>query len=343
QAGGLRLLLVALVGGGVLFLVRAGRLVTAGAAAALVVVTIADHWTVLRHYSAWFPRASEVYALDQLGSTMKQHPMPFREFDPSPREIGVYQGSWLMAERIPTVFGYHGNEIRYFDELWGTKNIWEHQLSPSLWDLYAVDYMTMQVDAEGQIPGYTKVAGPVSFPSFTGRKAPAGFLYRRDTPAQWLRVVGQAMRVAEDQIIPTVTDPAFPTDLVALYPDSSSIEGAVPAGPVTDTTALVARMVQWQEGDMTIAIEGSEAATRYLLVAENWHPGWQATIDGQAVPTYRANHAMLSVALPSGAREVRLHFVTPGYAAGKGITAISTLLALGLVGFGRVRRRGADG
>src|SRR5690606_6283871 len=185
--------------------------------------------------------------------------------------------------------------------------------------------------------------GPVSFPSFTGRKAPAGFLYQRNTPAQWVRVVSQAMKVAEDQIIPTVVDRAFPAGVVALYPDTTSIAGAIPAAPVTDTTGLTARIVEWQEGDMTIAIEGDEGATRYLLVAENWHPGWQASIDGQPATTHRANHAMLSVALPPGAREVQLHFETPGYSAGKGITAVSALLALGLVGYGRVRRRDTDG
>jgi hypothetical protein len=52
---------------------------------------------------------------------------------------------------------------------------------------------------------------------------------------------------------------------------------------------------------------------------------------------------MLSVAVPPGAREVTFTFVTPGYATGKGITAISTLLALGIVAFGTWRRRGVDG
>ena len=93
---------------------------------------------------------------------------------------------------------------------------------------------------------------------------------------------------------------------------------------------------------MTVAISGSEDRTRYLLVAENWHPGWQATVDGRAVTTHRANHAMLSVALPPGAREVQLKFVTPGYATGKGITALSTVLALGIIGFGTMRGRKTD-
>jgi hypothetical protein len=289
-----------------------------------------------------------VYALDQLGTTMKQHPAPFRNFDPRSDQIaefnlGVYQGSWLMAEKIPTVLGYHGNEVRFFDELWGTKNIWQHQLSPTLWDLYAVEFMTLQIDAGTQIPGYSKALGPVSFPSFEGRRAPAGFLFQRDTAAQWVRVVPLAMKVPEDRIVPTVVDASFPTNMVALYPDTTSIAGATEPGGVADSTSLRASLTAWEEGAMTVAISGSEDRTRYLLVAENWHPGWQATIDGQPATTHRANHAMLSVALPPGAREVKLTFVTPGYAAGKGITALSTVLALGIIGFGTMRGRKHDG
>ena len=208
---------------------------------------------------------------------------------------------------------------------------------------HAVQFMTLQLDAGTQIPGYSKALGPVSLPSFEGRRAPAGFLFQRDTPAQWVRVVPLAMKVPEDRIIPTVVDASFPPNMIALFPDSTTIPGATEPGGVADSTSLTASLTSWEEGAMTVAISGSEDRTRYLLVAENWHPGWQATIDGQPATTHRANHAMLSVALPPGAREVKLTFVTPGYGAGKGITAISTVLALGIIGFGTLRGRKTDG
>ncbi len=348
RGGGFRVLIIALVGGGAILLLQ--RRVVTGALAALVaiVAVTADQWSVLRRYSQWVAPATEMYALDAMGQAMKAHPMPFRNFDgrsdtgEPALNLGVYQGSWLMAERIPTAFGYHGNEIRFYDELWGTKNVWENQLSPSLWDLYAIEYLTLRVDVADQIPGYTQVMGPVSFPRLDGRRATSGYLLQRDTPAQWVRVVPMAMRVPADQIIATVVDPAFPTDLVALYPDTSSIPDATMPGETPDSTTLTATLREWQAGSMTIAIEGSDARTRYLLVAENWHPGWQATVDGAPAATHRANHAMLSVALPPGAREVQLDFVTPGYATGKGITALATLAALGIIGAGRWRRRSND-
>jgi hypothetical protein len=348
RGGGLRLLVIALLGGGVLMLIHR-RAVTGALAAVLAIVAVtADQWSVLRRYSQWVDPAREMYALDAMGQTMKAHPMPFRNFDGRSDtgepafNLGVYQGSWLMAERIPTSFGYHGNEIRFYDELWGTKNIWQHQLSSSLWDLYAIEFITLRVDVGDQIPGYRQVMGPVSFPRLDGRKAAAGYLLQRETPARWVRIVPVAMKVAEERIIPTVIDPNFPTDQVVLYPDTTSIADATQPGGVADTTALTATLESWLEGEMRISISGSDERTRYLLVAENWHPGWQAMIDGVPTSTHRANHALLSVALPPGARQVELKFVTPGYSTGKGITAVSTLAALGLIGYGRLRRRSED-
>jgi hypothetical protein len=348
RGGGLRLLVIALLGGGVLMLIHR-RAVTGALAAVLAIVAVtADQWSVLRRYSQWVDPAREMYALDAMGQTMKAHPMPFRNFDGRSDtgepafNLGVYQGSWLMAERIPTSFGYHGNEIRFYDELWGTKNIWQHQLSSSLWDLYAIEFITLRVDVGDQIPGYRQVMGPVSFPRLDGRKAAAGYLLQRETPARWVRIVPVAMKVAEERIIPTVIDPNFPTDQVVLYPDTTSIADATQPGGIADTTALTATLESWLEGEMRISISGSDERTRYLLVAENWHPGWQATIDGVPTSTHRANHALLSVAIPPGAREVELRFVTPGYSTGKGITAVSTLAALGLIGYGRLRRRSED-
>src|SRR5438874_10005691 len=35
---------------------------------------------------------------------------------------------------IPDLFGYHGNELRYYDELWGGKNEWRNLGVLPLWD-----------------------------------------------------------------------------------------------------------------------------------------------------------------------------------------------------------------
>ncbi len=338
RLGSIRLLVVTLLGGAGLVAIQRRMLGGGLAAAALIVTVGGDNWSILRNYVPWVAPAAETYAPDELISAMSQQQMPIRNYDGRSDVIpeynfGVYQGSWLMAERIPTVFGYHGNEVRFFDELWGTKNIWQYQTSPSLWDLYAVNYITVGGEA-GDLAEFTKAAGPVSFPSLTGRRAMGGFLYTRNEPAPWVRVVPAAVKVPEAQIIPTVVDPRFPTRQVVLYPDTATVAGASGTDAIPESTPVTATLSAWQAGEMTVALTGSDTRPTYLLVAENWAPGWEAMVDGTPAVTHRANHALLSVVVPAGAREIHLRYVTPGYATGKIITLISLLGALALIGVG---------
>jgi hypothetical protein len=45
-----------------------------------------------------------------------------------------------MAAGIPTLFGYHGNEIQFFDQLFGGKNDWRNQVNPNLTRMYGVRF-----------------------------------------------------------------------------------------------------------------------------------------------------------------------------------------------------------
>lgn len=344
RLGAIRLLAVVLIGGGVMVAIRRGILAGAGAGLALVVVVAADNWSILKHFATWLPGAEVTYASDEIIDTMRRTELPFRAYDPAgdAAGAGVYQGSVLMAHQVPTLFGYHGMESKWFDELLGAKGEWRNQFSPSLWDLYGVQFVTVNQEIEG-LPGFTRQLGPVSFPTMVGRPAGAGYLWARDTAATWVRVVPGAVKVPEDRIVATVADPGYPVDAVVLYPDTASIAGASSSVSIPDPTPVTARLTHWEPGAMTVALEGSDTRITYLLVAENWYPDWKATVDGAVVPTHRGNFAMLSVALPPGAREVRLRFDMDAYRQGRLITVVSLLGALGFVGAGWMRSRRRDG
>lgn len=65
-----------------------------------------------------------------------------------------------------------------------------------------------------------------------------------------------------------------------------------------------------------------------LVVSQAWTPGWQAELDGNAVPVYRVDHALLGVYLPSGDHEVRLRYDPLGWRWGWRITAGSLMVLL---------------
>src|SRR5881398_81350 len=91
-----------------------------------------------------------------------------------------------MAFDIPELFGYHGNELRYYDELWGGKNEWRNLGVLPLWDLWAVRYAILPAGAQtlDSIPGFRRVLDSVTI--FDGARV---MLFGRVDPAPYARVV----------------------------------------------------------------------------------------------------------------------------------------------------------
>src|SRR5207237_1309127 len=64
---------------------------------------------------------------------------------------------------VPQVLGYHGNELRYYDELLGGQGEWKNLGYLSLWDLLAVRYVIAPAEGRGvdSIPGFRRVLDTV--------------------------------------------------------------------------------------------------------------------------------------------------------------------------------------
>jgi hypothetical protein len=321
QAGALRLLLVVLVGGAVLWAVWRGRLRGGLAAAALAAVVLGDLWSIDRLFFVFRGPASEVFRDDAVTAKLRAERKPFRVLD-----VGVYQGSYLMAHDIQTMLGYHGNEIRFYDELLGGKGEWRYAGSPTLMDLLGVRYLLLPEPQA--VPGFHQVLGPVT----TTPGSPA-VLLERDTLPPYARVVAGAAKLPEDQIVPTVIDPRFPYNAIALYPDT--VSGLTPepirGGQVPEPVPVRPTVAEWAPGRMRITLEGSAAKPAYLVIGENWYPDWHAEVDGKPATVHRADYALLSIVLPPGARQVTLHFASATYARGKLVTLAALLVTLALL------------
>jgi hypothetical protein len=264
--------------------------------------------------------ASEIYRDDAVTSRLRAIPKPFRVLD-----VGVYQGSYLMAHDIQAMLGYHGNELRFYDDLLGGKGRWRYAGSPTLMDLLGVRFLLLP-EAQA-VPGFHQVLGPVT----TTPGSPA-VLLERDTVPAYARVIAGAARLVEDQVVPTVIDQRFPYNSIALYGDTTSVSPAqIRPGQLPAPAPITATVAEWAPGRMRVTLSGSAVAPTYLVVGENWYPDWHATVDGKAVPVHRADYALLSVVVPPGAREVRLWFASTAYPRGKMVTALALLVTLALL------------
>lgn len=103
---------------------------------------------------------------------------------------------------------------------------------------------------------------------------------------------------------------------------------------VPDPTVGAAKRVSWSPNK--IVVHASMAKAGRLLVNQNWHPGWRASIG-----TVLSEEGLLAVDLPAGDSDVTLSFKPMSAVAGGTVTLVA-LLALALLTFGKIPfRRGA--
>ncbi len=79
-----------------------------------------------------------------------------------------------------------------------------------------------------------------------------------------------------------------------------------------------------------IEVEAEAAAPTVLVLAQNFYPGWRATVNGQPAPVLRANHAFQAIAIPAGKSTIRLDYVDWPFRFGVGISLL-TLAGCGVL------------
>jgi len=95
--------------------------------------------------------------------------------------------------------------------------------------------------------------------------------------------------------------------------------GALAAGSTARVTSYEAARV---------VVETSAPTATMLVLSEVNYPGWEATVDGAAVPVYATNYLLRGVYVPAGERRVELRYRAPAARNG----ALISLLCLTVLG-----------
>jgi hypothetical protein len=291
-----------------------------------------DLWRNGQHFWEYSPAPDKgLYRTDALVARLQAEPKPFRVFDLGAfiQGVGVYPQNVLMAFDVAQVVGYQGSELRYYDELLGGRPGAAQPryllTSTRLWDLLAVRYVVAPDTL--QIPGYHKVLGPIG--NAAGRQ---GYLYEADTTPPYVRVVPAAVKLPADSLgPPTLADPRMPGyDRVVLLTQNTPINPAPLRGTLAPS-ASHGKVTAWDAGRMTIALDPPPQDSSYVLISENWYLDWQVSVDGRPGQVLRADHALLTIPVAPGARQLELSYHSKAIARGFTIAFLS--LAIALAGF----------
>ena len=98
-----------------------------------------------------------------------------------------------------------------------------------------------------------------------------------------------------------------------------------------------ARVAAYRPGGLELEVSTSNR--RFLVISEVWHPGWQATLEGEPLALQRTNLALMGAWVPPGRHRIELEFTPLAWSLGRAISGLSLLLLLGLTGFAFVSAR----
>ncbi|MEW5796863.1 MAG: hypothetical protein AB1772_10960 [Candidatus Zixiibacteriota bacterium] len=236
----------------------------------------------------------------------------------------------LPVHGIDVTVGYHGNQLRWYDDLLGGPNLTHIQrFNPRLVNLTGTRYLINTTSGTFP-PNHFGPLPLVHVESYGSAK-----LLRNDNALPRVFLANELKVISDrDAMIAEVLSGASDLRRVALLEEAPPLEIAPEEGAADSVW-----IVDYQPETVVIGVSTSHDAM--LVLTDTWFPSWQVTVDGQPANCLRAYGAFRAVAIPAGCREIRFEYHSARYALGHTVSVVSWLSLLGVIGitwyFGRRR------
>ena len=201
---------------------------------------------------------------------------------------GVYSEGFLASYGVPEVFGYHGNQLRWYNDL-TRYNARQSARTTTELEQYWVGFLSSAA-LRALAARYVLLPGQVDLPGFRLLGADQRVaVYINDGALPGAAVVPE-IQVEPDSVrrIATLWSPTFDPAKTTIVEQPVLAVGQ--AGG-TGTATIEGN------GDDTLAVRVRTTGPALLHVSRSYHPSWEAEIDGVPVPVLRANHALMAVPL----------------------------------------------
>jgi len=219
---------------------------------------------------------------------------------------------------IDILVGYHGNQLRWYDDLLGSIEI-KNMTNPFFLNLAGVKYLMLNTGQD--IP-----------PNYFGEK-----------PAFAAATFGSMQIIQNDNAFPRV----YLVDKYKVVPDRQEIYPVILKGEddfretvylekepglavVPDSLSIDSAWLKSYDNDSVLV--GVECRSNKILVmTDNYYDAWQVYIDGQTGELLRSYGTFRAVAIPAGSREVLFKFDSPRYKTGRLVTWLTSFYLLVIV------------
>ncbi|MEX2471775.1 MAG: hypothetical protein WEA34_06320, partial [Gemmatimonadota bacterium] len=195
---------------------------------------------------------------------------------------------------IELAAGHHPNDLARYRELIGMvgSSFPQNLLNPNIRRILNVRYilwpdLEIGQSVEGPVVSRTTLADGRVFETMLA-----------DDGLPRARLVGEYVVRDDAEVVAYLLSSAFDPEAEVVLPE---------APPTAPAGRPVEGSVTWLERNpnrMRLAVESDGPAL--LVIADNWYPAWQATVNEEAAPVLRAYHTLRAVPVPEGASSVEL-------------------------------------
>jgi hypothetical protein len=257
-----------------------------------------------------------------------------------PSDFVIDQGK-LATYGIPEVFGYHGNEPRWYDV--ATRRTTRDALRESDPQQYHGYLLSLMMSGLGRALSTRIAILPATEIPITGWERVAGntqlAIYRSQHALPGGAVISRVVVEPDtDRVIEAMWDPSLDVSTMAFV-----------AAPIPELGAGGGKgTFQWvSESSDSVALDVTTDGPVLFLLSRTWHPYWQATVDGRAAPVIRTDYTLNGVAISAaGTHRVIFRYRSPVVAEAEliaGTTWIFVLLVTAWTLAQALRRRKIGG
>jgi hypothetical protein len=312
---------------GVLFAAARGMITPRAAVIGLLAITAVDELRVVSRFvtaepfSNYFPDDPSIRGLREAlapGERVYAHP-------------GTYPSGYLATYRVPEVFGYHGNQLRWYDEF------------------------TRRFEREDPVTANERTLQFLLSPAMQALSVRYMVLPPVDVPLTGWELVGRTQSLTLWRSERALKGAAVVSHLL-VEPDSNKALSALwTPGFDPGTTATVSAPVPGLSGTLgtgtfeitgfapdTVAASVKTDGPTFFVLSQNWHPYWQVEVDGAPAEVVRADYTLMGVALPAaGDHRVVFRYRSPTVARGAAIARVAwgLVILMSLVTVGLTFRR----
>lgn len=331
--------LFAALGCGIVLLLlrrRIGLLAAGIAAAALLTIDAGlslNLWNETKGYIRGVPPPAEYFAADEAIGFLKTDTSLYRVL---PLYYEKSDDGRLMGAGVQSAGGQMPNPLQAYQDFTGAGSsvMFEagNLMSPAFMNVLNIRYVislalpddaTRYDERSRQVIEQLRAffSQPWFRPAFVGRQY-AVYENMAALPRAFVVASAEVARDRDD-LLARMRLPGFdPARTALLYEDPG-------LPPATETaTPGVAAVTAFDPNRVTV--KATTRAPGLLVLSENWHPDWRATVDGKATKVLRAFHTLRAVRLEPGEHEVVFRYSSPTYRLGLALSLVA-LLAVVLV------------